>query len=177
MTNLAPKSGRSRQYAVTPAAAFAHQDAAYLGAALDELSHRLFDLIEDLGPTVLEAVPANATHSIATLTVHLADAEAIWLSRIPESTDALELRTILKQSQQNCPTRAPELITLCQRIRAKITIPSLVGRVEIDTPVVQHDKVKSVRQVLLHQLWHWTYHTGQIGLLRRMFGPRYQWNF
>ena len=30
---------------------------------------------------------------------------------------------------------------------------------------------------LQHLAWHWTYHSGQIGLLRKFLGHEYQWQF
>jgi uncharacterized damage-inducible protein DinB len=36
----------------------------------------------------------------------------------------------------------------------------------------------TVRGVLMHLVWHWTYHSGQVGLLRRLWGQgRYKWTF
>ena len=36
----------------------------------------------------------------------------------------------------------------------------------------------TVRGVLMHLVWHWTYHSGQVGLLRRLWGhARYKWTF
>ena len=179
MTNSQPKSGRSRRYALEPAAAFANREAAYFVAALDELSQRLFDLIEDLPSPLLDFVPENGANSIAKLTLHMADAEASWNARISGKTVSLELIADLQRGQQTvpCPYESAELIRLCQRVREEILKPAVTDLVDIDAQVVNHEKITSVRELLLHQIWHWTYHTGQVGLLRRLSKARYRWNF
>jgi uncharacterized damage-inducible protein DinB len=178
MANSQPKSGRSRRYALEPAAAFANREAAYFVAALDELAQRLFDLIEDLPHPLLDFVPQNGANSIAKLTLHMADAEANWIARISGTTSS-ELTADLQHGQQTvpCPYESTELIKLCQRVREEILKPAVTNLVNIDAQVVNHEKVTSVRELLLHQIWHWTYHTGQVGLLRRLSKTRYQWNF
>ena len=68
-------------------------------------------------------------------------------------------------------------MALCRRVREEITKARL-GSVADICAEVPHEKMPlTVRGVLMHQVWHWTYHTGQAGLLRRLAGARYRWRF
>jgi len=62
---------------------------------LDELSERLFDLIADLPQEALDFVPRGAGNSIAMLVIHMAWAEALWITRITGASIPAELEKAL----------------------------------------------------------------------------------
>jgi uncharacterized damage-inducible protein DinB len=73
---------------------------------------------------------------------------------------------------------ATPLIALCQRVSAEVTMPALSTLQDIDAEVPDARRPMTVRGVLMHLIWHWTYHSGQVGLLRRLWGEsRYRWTF
>jgi uncharacterized damage-inducible protein DinB len=163
---------------------FANQGAAYAAAALDELRERLYDLIADLPQEAMDYVPDGATNTIAMLTVHMTWAEAIWVANVTGIPIPSELEALLLPGKQGpsgdlapLSGSALELIELCQRVRDEITIPRLSILEDIDVEVPNQQRPMTARGVLMHLVWHWTYHAGQVGVFRRLWGSRYKWTF
>jgi len=184
MTDEAARNGRPRRYEFAPADGFAHPDAAYLTAALDELSERLLDLIHDLPQEALDFVPEGGENSISMLVRHIARAEAGWVAAVTEEPIPTELGDALKAGAQDdsgalppSSASADDLVALTRRVRDEITKRRLAPVRDIDTEVVSGERTLTVRGVLMNQLWHWTHHTGQVALLRRLAGVRYDWTY
>ncbi|MBN1639994.1 MAG: DUF664 domain-containing protein [Anaerolineae bacterium] len=185
MATAEQRSGRPRRYDLRPVAGCANQVVAYVAAMLDELRERLYDLITDLPQEGLDDVPQGASNSIAMLVTHMAWAEAGWVARITGCAipDALAAR--LAPGGQDASGELPpstasagELIALCRDVRAQVTMPALAGIADVDVQVGGAQRPMTVRGVLMHLVWHWTYHSGQVGLLRRQWGAtRYKWTF
>jgi uncharacterized damage-inducible protein DinB len=75
-------------------------------------------------------------------------------------------------------TPADELISYCRAVRQTVTKPALASVDDIDRELDTTGGLATVRQVLMHVVWHWIYHSGQVGLLRRLWGSsRYKWTF
>jgi uncharacterized damage-inducible protein DinB len=168
-----------------PVAGFANTGAAYITAMLDELSERLFDVLSDLPQDALDYIPEGTTNSIAMLAVHMAWGEAGWIARVTKAAIPPKLHESLLAGKQNATGDLPassatveELIGYCRRVRDEITKPALKLVEDIDVEVGDERRPMTVRGVLMHLVWHWTYHSGQVGLLRRLWGhARYQWTF
>ena len=178
------KAGRPRRYDLKPVPGFVNDNAGYAVAALDELTARLCDLIADLDQGALEFVPPGTTNSIAMLVVHMAWAEAGWIARVTGTPIADDLYPLLQAGKQGAAgelppssTPAADLVALCRRVRQEIALPALAPLADVDAEVPDPRRPMTVRGVLMHLIWHWTYHSGQVGLLRRMWGARYQWTF
>ena len=178
------RPSRPRRYDIDPLPDFANRGAAYAAAALDELRERLFDLIIDLPQEAMDFLPRGATNTIAMLTVHMAWAEAIWVANVTEMPIPPELETPLLPGKQGpsgdlLPSSgsASELVELCECVRAEITIPRLSALRDIDSEIPGIQRPMTARGVLMHLAWHWTYHSGQVGVLRRLWGSRYKWTF
>jgi uncharacterized damage-inducible protein DinB len=62
-------------------------------------------------------------------------------------------------------------------VAAEVTLPGLSTTIDLDQHLDQSNQAMTVRGVLWHLIWHWTYHSGQVGLLRRLWGSRYKWTF
>lgn len=177
------RPGRPRRYDFAPADGFAHRDVALAVAALDELLARLDDLISDLPDEALHFAPLDDSNTIAMLTLHMAAGEAGWISRVTGQETPAELKGLLAGGSQdrtgNLPASKPDrerLARACRDVRA-LTKERLAALSDPDRTVDADGRTISVRGVLMHQIWHWTYHTGQVGLLRRLHGTRYQWTF
>jgi uncharacterized damage-inducible protein DinB len=178
------RPSRPRQYDLTPVPTLPHPEAAYAAAAIDELRERLCDIIADLPPEAMNYLPEGAGNTIAMLTVHMAWAEATWVARATGQAIPPALGKALLPGKQGpsgdliaYSNGATDLITLCDQVRQEVTLPGLSRIQDLETPLADDPRDMTVRSVLWHLIWHWTYHSGQVGLLRRLWGSRYKWTF
>jgi uncharacterized damage-inducible protein DinB len=185
MDTIEPRPGRARRYGIHPALGFADPHVAYVVAMLDELSARLFDLISDLPQEALDHIPEGTTNSIAMLVVHIAWAEASWVSRTTGRPIPSDLEECLLRGRQGASGDLPvssasaeQLVAYCQAVRHNLTNPALASTDGIDQQLEAPGQPATVREVLMHVVWHWIYHSGQVGILRRLWGgTRYRWTF
>jgi uncharacterized damage-inducible protein DinB len=183
------RQGRPRRYkhhAPDHASAdFADARAAAFSEALDELRARVMDQIADLPSEALRFVPEQSTLSIAALVEHLVWAEAGWIEQLTGASTPADLRAAVDDAGRAVPSGATvvpelcagELVALCHRIRDELTLPALAVLSDIDAGFDSHTQPDTARGVLMHLIWHWTYHSGQIGLLRELWGMGYAWAF
>ncbi len=120
---------------------------------LQELRERAHDLIADLDETVLNT--EHDGHTIQHLFSHMMSAEVKWFSQL------------LRQTTTILPTTVE---TLDQYTRMALASFDLGDKCEIGP-------FKTIGDIVRHLQWHWTYHSGQIGLIRRALGQTYKWNF
>jgi uncharacterized damage-inducible protein DinB len=179
------KQGRARRFDLPPREGIANREAAFILAALDEFHERLFDVVVDLEPQALDFLPEGGSNTIAMLVRHMAFAEAYWVSNVTRKTLPEALKEHLQAGAQD-PSKgalpessatAEELTALCKEVRENFTVDVLADIEDIDRIEVLDDREATLRGVLLNQLWHWTYHSGQVGYLRGMLGQRYQWRY
>jgi uncharacterized damage-inducible protein DinB len=178
------RPSRPRRYDLAPIPTIPHAEAAYAVAAIDELRERLCDIIADLPQEAMDFSPKGAGNTIAMLTVHMAWAEASWIARATGQAIPADLQNALLPGKQGSTGDLPPysnsaaaLIALCNRVRQQVTLPGLSEIRELDAPLPGDPRKMTVRGVLWHLIWHWTYHSGQVGLLRRLCGSRYKWTF
>lgn len=184
MTSFA-KVGRPRRYDLKPLDGFANEVVAWFAAALDELRDRVEDQVSDLTAADLSRIPNGTDLSIAALVVHLVWAELGWVRRITDCgvpadlMDAVEEvgRAVSVGERATLVIEAETLLRLCRRVRDEVTVPSLRTLTDVDGTVPSTSKSVTPRGVLMHLVWHWTYHSGQIGLLRELVGHGYTWTF
>jgi len=178
------RASRPRQYHLEPIQSIPHPEIADIAAALDELRERLYDIVRDMPQEALDFRPEGAGNTIAMLTVHMAWAEATWVTRATDRSIPADLSQALLPGKQGATgdllpysNDASALIALCSRVRQEVTLPGLSTIQDLETPLADDPRHMTVRSVLWHLIWHWTYHSGQVGLLRRLWGSRYQWTF
>lgn len=179
------KRGRPRRYDLQAPAGFAHPEVGMAAAALDELRDRVSDQIDGLDDAALRAMPEGTNLSIAALVVHMVWAEQNWIARITGCQLPDDLKAQLDAAGRAIPagervvpeTSAGELINLCRRVRDEVTYPALTGFTALDTALPSDGVPMTPRGVLMHLIWHWSYHSGQIGLLRDLAGHGYTWTF
>ncbi len=179
------RHGRPRRYAMQIPSGFADRTVAMAAAALDELRARVIDQISDLPPDALRFVPEGSTLSIAALVEHLVWAEEGWVRRISDVEVPADLQAAVLEAGRAVPAgeavvlkvEAGDLMVLCDRVRDELTVPALVSLTSIDTEFSAGTEPTTPRGVLMHLIWHWTYHSGQIGLLRELWGSGYTWTF
>ena len=120
---------------------------------LQELRERAHDLIEDLDDEVRKT--EHDQHSIHKLFTHLIQAEVSWFQKL----------------QQQQTSMIPNTIEyLDQFTRAIFNNKSLNDAIDIGP-------FQSTGEMIRHLQWHWTYHSAQIGLIRRALGHPYKWSF
>jgi uncharacterized damage-inducible protein DinB len=178
------RPSRPRRYNLVPVPSIPHPEAAYACAAIDELRQRLCDIIADLPQEALDFMPEGSGNTVAMLTVHMAWAEAHWVSRATGQAIPADLLEALLPGRQgpsgdllSYSNNVASLTALCDRVRQEVTLPGLSQVYNLHAPLPGDSRNMTVRGVLWHLIWHWTYHSGQVGLLRRLWGSRYRWTF
>ena len=176
------KIGRPRRYNLKPLSGFANTELAQGAALLQELAERVYDQIIDLPGEALDHTVQDTTLSISMLVLHMAWAEANWVRRITgvEIPDPLykeiEKGSLSRLSDPPPPGYAAStLIELCRRVQKDYSQPALVDIENIDGVLTKEGSTFSVRGIMGQLAWHWTYHSGQIGLLRLLWGSDYRW--
>jgi uncharacterized damage-inducible protein DinB len=182
MSDIPVKKGRPRRYDLPVPEGFDHRELALAVAFLQELAGRVYDQVEDLPREALDYVPANTTLSIGWLLVHLGWAEARWVGLATGTPMDTALGARLQEGALEHygrpPGPAPEasaLIQLCRRVQEEFTLPALRPVTEMDEPLERGGLEITLRGVMQQLSWHWTYHSGHIGLLRLLWGSDYQW--
>jgi len=182
MEKMPLKTGRPRRYGQPPLPGFSNPELAGMAAWLRELAERVYDQITDLPPEALDFSPEGTNLSIGRLAAHLAWAEAVWVSRvtrepIPEGLQkALDIGALTAFDRPPVPAgTAAELIAFCRRVQEGFTGPALSRVADIGAAMDAGGRTVNVRGVVTQLQWHWTYHSGQIGLLRLLWGSDYQW--
>ena len=185
----ASRQGRPRRYDLGVPQGELHRFAnpciALAAAALDELRERVIDQIEDLPEDALTFVPEHSTLSIAALVQHLVWAEVGWVQRLSSVEAPGDLQSAVADAGRAVPAGervipeadAAELVRMCHRVREELTLGALAPITEPETKIPDAAHPMTVRGVLMHLIWHWTYHSGQIGLLRELWGSGYTWTF
>lgn len=178
------KIGRPRRYDLRPVTGFANADVALAVAALDELLERTLDQFGDLPQEALNFTPQGTPLTISALVVHMAWAEMGWVERIAQASIPDDLRARLDPGRKvpkgeavTSTESARDLTALCRRVRDKVTYPALATITDADAVIDNPQHPLTPRGVLMHLIWHWTYHSAHIGLLRELWGSEYTWMF
>ena len=178
------KQGRPRRYNFAPISNYTNADAAVMVGTLDELSDRVFDLIEDLSDADLQAKPGGVLNSIQMLVSHMTWSETTWFGIATGEPLPPDLASIQPGDRFPVMQRsAADLIEEARNVREGYTKPLLSRIADIDAVITAPDGQSfprgvdsvSIRGLLMHYVWHWTYHGGQIGLIRRMLDRGYVW--
>ena len=135
--------------------------------------------------------------NIRWLIAHLIQSEFGWMKRIGPAPGNAEVESLesaiswagttayrndFDRSVTGGPTRpkdrpsAGDLINLCSVLESEVSLP-ILSRIEDISSATSHSNLTTVEKALAHLLWHWTYHSGQIGLLRLLWGSDYEWKF
>lgn len=182
MSDKPTKTGRPRRYDLSAPGGFVNRDVALGAAFLQELAARVYDQTEDLPQEGLDYVPAESGLSIGWLVLHMAWAEARWIGLATGARldPALERRLAAGDLERygQAPEPAGEassLIAICRRVQEEFSLPALRTQAEPDREMQRGGLIVTLRGVLQQLAWHWTYHSGQIGLIRLLWGSDYQW--
>ena len=178
------KTGRPRRYDFQQLPGMRNPEVGSAISALRELAERVYDQIYDLPPEALDYAPSGTFLSIGRLALHLACAEATWMARLKSTTIAPDLVRRLDAGQLKHFDKPPgpsgtadKLISLCRRVQQEVTLPAAALLENMDDAVPGENAPPTVKGVLMPLAWHWTYHSGHIGLLRLEWGSDYVWTF
>jgi uncharacterized damage-inducible protein DinB len=143
---------------------------------LEELRLRLRDLIEDIPQELGNKTPEWTENSIFYLWAHMIWAEQQWIKRavnsqykMPEVVDS-----VISPDMQ---FEKGQLIIALDSVGEKITHPYLKKVEGGECVFSQTGPFEKLDELLQHLCWHYSYHSGQIGMLRRFVQQPYQWNF
>lgn len=181
------KEGRPRKYNLSPIGGVRLERMGWYLAGLDELRCRVADQVCDLPRDALNHVFPEIRLSIGQLLLHLAWAEASWMRRISSrATEAVGskglIETLRKGSLELFSESPPEVdsagavLEVINATRDEITLPTCVHVTNLEAPVAD-PALTTVEMVMHHLLWHWTYHSGHIGILSFELGFDYTWRF
>ncbi len=182
MEKIPTKTGRPRRYGLPSLPGYLNPELGAMAAWLRELAERVYDQIVDLPQEALDFSPPETKLSIGRLTAHLAWAEATWVSRLTREPipgdlqGSLDIGALTAFDQPPVPAgAAAELIAFCRRVQESYTGPTLSRVADIGAPLQAGGRTVNVRGVVTQLQWHWAYHSGQIGLLRLLWGSDYTW--
>jgi hypothetical protein len=146
------------------------------------MAARVYDQIADLPAEALEFTTRDTPLSITMLVLHMAWAEAWWVRRLTGVPLPASLsREIEKGSLDKIGEPPPSgygadaLIEICRRVQEEYAQPGMAKIRDIDEALRKDGYTFSVRGVAGQLAWHWIYHSGQIGLLRLLWGSDYHW--
>jgi uncharacterized damage-inducible protein DinB len=176
------KTGRPRRYDLNPPQGFTNREIGLGAALLQELAERVYDQMGDLPQEALDYAPGNSRLSIGWLVLHMAWAEARWVGLAtgakpdPALAARLEPGGLEHYGQTASPHGdATSLIAVCRKVQGEFTAPALAPVGGLDDEMERGGLTVTLRGVLQQLTWHWTYHSGQIGLIRLLWGSDYQW--
>ena len=181
---ISDKKGRPRQYQLPLDKKFPIEGVGFAMATLDELLDRVVDQFDDMGADEIDKRPDGITFSIGKLAVHMAKGEAGRLARIGGKQIAADLAGPLAHGDildgTELPTglrNAAVLVDILRRVREEITRPVCLELRDFEMPLEGLGILNTPKKVLMHMVWHYTYHSGHIGMIRLLLGSDYQWQY
>lgn len=143
---------------------------------LEELRLRLRDLIEDIPQELGNKTPEWTENSIFYLGAHMVWAEQQWVERAVNSQYGIRkvLDSIISPEMQ---FEKEQLLAALDDVGGEITLPYLEKIERGGCVFSQTGPFEELDELLQHLCWHYSYHSGQIGMLRRYVQQPYKWNF
>lgn len=178
---MTTKQGRPRRFQLAEAADPLGAELSFQLGFLTELGTRVQDQIDHLTADALNYQGPQSTLSIGRLVFHLAGADLNMLSsalgQAPDPTWLDRLKPGLLADFAKAPgdlSQAPFVLREYLDFRQE----HLLGRCRalgfLDR-AVEHLYCQTNRALLSHLVWHWSYHSGQIGLVALEAGFDYVW--
>lgn len=178
---MTTKQGRPRRFQLNRAGDPLGAELSFALGMLEELVLRVADQIDHLPPEALNYTGPNSTLSVGRLVLHLAGADLTmlsaaaglvpdpaWVARLDEGKLAgfadppLDLSRAPTVLREYLEFRRAHLLVACR-------VPGFLDR------AVDHPYCQTARALLGHLVWHWSYHSGQIGLTAMEAGYDYVW--
>jgi uncharacterized damage-inducible protein DinB len=151
---------------------------------LGELRQRTENQIADLSIEQLYKPFSEQNLTIGWLFMHLTWAELAWLPKITgqEPTEVTKKlffpgKIGISAKSEKVLVTATDLISLSREHFNGYVTPALLHKPVDFTEQKSTNPDLTAGQICAHLFWHWSYHSGQIGLLGLMGGQDYQWSF
>ena len=143
---------------------------------LEELRLRLRDLIEDIPQELGNRHPEWTENSIFFLWAHMVWAEQQWIKQAVNSEYEMPevLDSVISPEKQ---FEKGQLVIALDDVGEKITRPYLEKIERGGCVFFQTGPFEELDELLQHLCWHYSYHSGQVGMLRRYINQAYKWNF
>jgi len=177
---MTTKQGRPRRYNFgTPGDP--EPELSFLLGFLDELAVRTEDQVNHLPPAALNYLGPNSTLSIGRLVLHLVGSELTMLGKILPQAPVPPFQALLEKGLLADFSTVPGDLAFAPQIlrehlvfrRTHLLEPCRVPGL-LDRPI-DHVACRTARELLHHLVWHWSYHSGQIGLIALEAGFDYTW--
>jgi uncharacterized damage-inducible protein DinB len=170
-------ASRPRSYSFDPIDGYASEEVAWLVAGLKEVTERHVDMLKRLPKEILDARLGEAPSSIMQVSAHLGWADAYWLGCLRGQTiytpDALDR----DRHEPPTPFARQDVIAACRAVREE-GCEYLREVADPHRPQLwRGDGQLTVHGVLMHLIWHWTYHNGQCGEIALAMGHVHPWTF
>ena len=133
-------------------------------------------MIEDIPQELGNKTPEWTKNSIFYLWAHMVWAEQQWVAQAVNSQYAIQnvLDSVISPEMQ---FEKGQLVTALDDVGEKITQPYLQKIEHKECVFSQTGPFEELDELLQHLCWHYSYHSGQIGMLRRYVQQPYKWNF
>ena len=185
---LGDKRGRPRRYDFKAPEGFASEAIGYSVSVLDELSERVIDQIDDLPPEAFAYRHPNVWFCLGWLPLHAARSELSQIQKLARRLTGTslevddDLSAILAHGALDADGSVPAelqdavvMVDAMRRVRTEITTPFCRTISDPNATLEGAETLSTPQNVLAHLFWHWTYHSGHIGLMRLEWGSDYEW--
>ena len=178
---MTTKQGRPRRFQLAPLGDPLGAELSFALGMLEEMALRVVDQVDHLPPEALNYTGPNSTLSVGRLVLHLAGADLTMLSAavgfVPDPGWVARLDEGKLAGFSVPPgdlSRAPEELRAYLKYRRDHLLAACQAPGFLDRPV-DHPYCTTARALLGHLVWHWSYHSGQIGLTAMEAGYDYVW--
>ena len=175
------KQGRPRRFAFGSADDVVGAELSFFLGFLDELAVRVEDQVVHLPVEALNYTGPNSQLSIGRLVLHLIESDLSMLARAVPGVTAPPYQAQLDKGLLAGFSAPPGDLGFAKDILKEHLVfrrTHLLDRCRVpgflDQPV-EHVACKNNRELLAHLVWHWSYHSGQIGLIAMEAGFDYVW--
>jgi uncharacterized damage-inducible protein DinB len=165
---------------------------------MGELIERTADQVQDLSREALRFRPEGVHFSIARLVLHMTGSEYGQMRNLlpvtgPPGEGAHSIEKTEPQLEPDILSRLdhgvidstaamPEklfdaglLVQTMRDVHQGFTIPVCRRVPDPEVRLAEACRFETPRDLIAHMNWHWTYHSGQVGLLRLQWGDDYVW--
>jgi uncharacterized damage-inducible protein DinB len=168
---------RPRSYSFSPVSGYASEHVAWFVAALEEVTERHFDVLRKTPESMLDTRLGEAPSSIMQITAHMGWADSYWLGCL--RGQPIPAPDVLNRDRHEPPSpyKLKDVLVACREVR-ETGCEFLRGVAEPHRALPWRGEGKlTVHGVLMHLIWHWTYHNGQCGEIELSQGHVYPWGF
>jgi hypothetical protein len=179
-TNLMTKQGRPRRFSFDTDRGIG-SELAFVLDFLDELAVRVDDQISHLPPEAFNFLGPNSMLSIGRLVLHLIGADLKMLSAMVGPTPLPPYQARLDKGLLTDFGSPPGDLSFAGQVLKEHLVfrrTHLLDRCRVEGFLerpVDHPACHTHRELLAHTVWHWSYHSGQIGLIALEAGYDYVW--